>query len=413
MSVPANRDEYEVEVISPDSATLAVLQSAEIDTQIATAKRYPRSIKAFRDQALELATLDEQTAMECMYSLPRADKKITGPSARLAEIVASCWGNCRYAARVIEEQKDFVVAQGVFHDLEKNSFVSFEVKRRITDSKGRRYNTDMIAVTGNAACSIALRNAVFKGVPKALWNGIYMQAVNTAFGKNRPLKERRAVAMEYFTKAGAKKEDIFAALGVADESEITIDDLVWLGGVRTAVMDGEYSIEAAFSSKTEAPQKRTLDMVSGQIKDPGQAALDEDEIPHQQPRQKQAEPQETKAKDDKAKASRKPKSPPPPPPPPPEPEVTDEVEDEEPVSTSAASEEDEKIDTAEKPPVDLDKALADIPAWVDLFVDYYAALPKEEEDGFLDEIHYIQRQIRKDDFEQYQRMAEAINDKGG
>lgn len=395
MNAVTTREEYEVEVLNPDSTTLATLQSAEIDTQIATAKRYPRSIKAFRDQALELATLDEQTAMECMYSLPRADKKITGPSARLAEIVASCWGNCRYAARVIEEQRDFVVAQGVFHDLEKNSFVSFEVKRRITDKNGKRFNTDMIAVTGNAACSIALRNAVFKGVPKALWNNVYTAAVSTAFGKNRPIKERRAVAIEYFVKAGAKKEDIFAALGVADESEISIDDLVWLGGVRTAVQDGEYSIDAAFKGTTETVQKRTLDMATGEINDPGKqkAAVveEEDFIPGEYPDGKK--PDAPKADKPKAeKKAAKPKSPPPPPPP--EPEEVEEAE------------------YVEKPPVDLDKALADIPAWVQMFCEYYASLPPEDEDGFLDEINYIQRQIRQDDFDQYKIMAEAINNKG-
>lgn len=384
------KDEYEVEVISQDSGTLHALQSAEIDRQIATARAFPRSIKAFRDQALELATLDEQTAMECMYSLPRAGKKITGPSARLAEIVASCWGNCRYAARVVEEQRDFVVAQGVFHDLEKNSFVSFEVKRRITDKNNKRFNADMIAVTGNAACSIALRNAVFKGVPKALWSRIYQEAVNTAFGKGRTIAQRREAALEYFTKAGASREEIFATLEVADESEITLDDLVWLTGIRNGLQEGEFTIDTAFRQQREPAQRRTLDMATGEINDPTkqEEPLQGDFIPHEQARTKEPDP----PKADKPKKEAKAKAKSPPPPPPPEPEEEEEV-------------------VAEKPPIDLDKALEDIPAWVQMFCEYYASLPKEDEDGFLDEIQYIQRQIRQEDFEQYKLMAEAINNK--
>ncbi|MFN8826683.1 MAG: hypothetical protein ACK501_17070, partial [Planctomycetota bacterium] len=45
--------------------------------------------------------------------------------------------------------------------------------RRITGKNGRRYSSDMIGVTGNAACSIALRNAVFRGIPRAFWIDIY------------------------------------------------------------------------------------------------------------------------------------------------------------------------------------------------------------------------------------------------
>ncbi len=260
---------YEV-MEKTDSGTLAVLQSAEIDQQIATARAYPRSIKSFRHQATELATLDEQTAEECMYSLPRGNKKITGPSVRLAEIVASCWGNCRYAARIVEEQKDFIVAQGVFHDLEKNSFVSFEVKRRIVDKYGKRFNADMIGVTGNAASSIALRNAVFKGVPKALWSQIYKAAVRTAIGDETTLAARRANALQWFEKAGANREDIFATLEVADESEITLDHLAWLTGVRTAIKDGDMPIERAFNEPEPDKRRQKLDLATGKT-------IDEDE----------------------------------------------------------------------------------------------------------------------------------------
>lgn len=382
--------EYEVETM-PDAGTLAALQGAEINQQIATARAYPRSIKAFHNQALELATLSESVALECMYSVPRGGKKITGPSARLAEIIASCWGNCRYAARVVEEQKDFIVAQGVFHDLEKNALVSFEVKRRITDSNGRRYNADMIAVTGNAACSIALRNAVFKGVPKALWVDVYDRAVETAIGKNVPMSQRRAAAVEYFTKAGATKEQVFKVLEVADESEITMDHLVWMTGVRAAIKEGEYTIESVFSDKAEpaGSSGRILDMATGKYVDEGAAP----EAPKQKAARKPA-----------AKKEPKPAAPPPPPPP--------EVIEAEVVEEEEASEEGEKVDMPEKPPLDIDAATENPGKWVDSFIAYYEALPESEEDAFMLETDYIRKQIRKiDQMGSYQKMAAAIASK--
>ncbi len=105
-----------------------------------------------------------------------------GAERPAAEIVTSAWGNCRAGARVVDEGAEFITAQGVFHDLERNVQVTMEVRRRITGKNGRRYSSDMIGVTGNAACSIALRNAVFRGIPRAFWIDIYDAArkVSTA-----------------------------------------------------------------------------------------------------------------------------------------------------------------------------------------------------------------------------------------
>src|SRR5208283_3977139 len=130
-------DEQEEGVLvdSPDIGILAVLNKSEIDQQIATAKHYPRSIKQFRNEALQLATLDEQTAEECIYALPRDGKTIEGPSARFAEILGYSWGNCRIGARSLGDDGDFVKSQGMFYDLEKNVAITYEVSRRITDKK--------------------------------------------------------------------------------------------------------------------------------------------------------------------------------------------------------------------------------------------------------------------------------------
>ena len=108
------------EIITAEAGTVALLNKSEIDMQVATAHKYPRSVKRFRDETLAMVTLNENVAQECIYSLPRDGKNIEGPSARFAEVVASAWGNSRAGARVVSDAGDFVTAQGVFHDLERN-----------------------------------------------------------------------------------------------------------------------------------------------------------------------------------------------------------------------------------------------------------------------------------------------------
>lgn len=243
----ARPDEVVREV--PASADLSALQAmtrADIDQQIATAHAYPRSIKRFIDEATDMATLNEEIAAGCIYALPRDGKTIEGPSARLAEIAASAWGNCRAGARVIGEDKDFVTAQGVFHDLEKNVAIAFEVKRRITDRNGRRFKPDMIAVTGNAAASIALRNAVFKGIPKSFWNEVYNSARKVVVGDTKTLANRRAEAIVYLQKFGVTEAQVLAKLGRAGAQDITGDDLVTLRGLVTALKEGDTTVEETF-----------------------------------------------------------------------------------------------------------------------------------------------------------------------
>jgi hypothetical protein len=242
------QDQDEMREVAQADSSLAVARSrVELDQQVATARAFPRSIKKFQQQCMEMATLNEQVAEECFYALPRDGKTVEGPSARLAEIVASSWGNCRAGARVVDEGAEFITAQGVFQDLERNVNITMEVRRRITGKGGKRYSADMIGVTGNAACSIALRNAVFRGVPKALWSGIYEAARMAAVGTVQTLADKREKMFQHFQKLGVTREAILATIGVAGEQDIDLDKLATLKGIASAIKEGETTPEQAFA----------------------------------------------------------------------------------------------------------------------------------------------------------------------
>jgi hypothetical protein len=253
-----NSREVSTPEIVEGSGTLAVLNASEINQQIATAKRFPRSISKFREGAFELITTDEETAAMCIYALPRGKERdpetgawekkiIKGPSARFAELIGHAWGNCRIGTHVIGEDENFVIAQGYFYDLEKNVAIAFENRRRITDRDGNRYSADMIAVTANAAASIALRNAVLKGVPKVYWKGLYAAAERTIVGTNETMLDRRQKLFDLFKPFALTVPQLCKLLGVGGSSEVGGDQLVTLRGILTSLQEGETTVERLFS----------------------------------------------------------------------------------------------------------------------------------------------------------------------
>ena len=254
--IPANLD-----------SMAAVLNKSEIDMQIATAKRFPRSVARFIAEATELATLNEQVASGCMYALPRDGKKIEGPSARFAEIVLSCWTNCRAGGRVVAEERDFVVAQGSLMDLERNTAVAFETKRRITTSDGRRYGDDMIGVTGNAAVAIVFRNAVLKGIPKAFWLPVYEAVRKTIIGEASTLKERREAMLADFMKMGVTGQMIFDLLSVKGIEDVGGEEMLTLKGLFTAIKDGDTTVDQAFPTASAEKKKDAGKKGSAGLKD--------------------------------------------------------------------------------------------------------------------------------------------------
>lgn len=260
-----DNDEGSSREVKPDSGTLALLARAEVDSQIATARAFPRSVAKFAREVRELVTMDETSAASCIYSLPRGKERdpetgkmvpkfITGPSVRYAEVIQYSFGNNRGGGRVVDVEGNFIIAQGVYHDLEKNTMTTMEVRRRITSSTGQRYNEDMITVTGNAAASIAHRNAILRGIPKALWLPMYEAARMVAVGDLGTLQQRRDKMVAWFAHKGVALERILEKIGKQGIEDVGLDELEILVGLSTALRDGSISVDAAFGpERTENP----------------------------------------------------------------------------------------------------------------------------------------------------------------
>lgn len=269
-----------------DGGALAVVIQAEISSQVATARAYPRKdIRVIAHRIADLATLDEDTAEECLYVLTRGSKRkgrddeeakpIEGPSIRLAEIAAQQYGNCRIEARVVEvnRKEKYVEAEGTFLDLETNMASKSTVRRRISTSQGGLFSEDMIIVTGNAACAIAKRNAILAGIPKALYRPAYAEARKMLAGDATTLGANRDKAINSFKRFGVTSAQILEALGVPDEASLTPDHIAQMRGMYGTLMRKEATVAEMFAK--EATEHK---VVSAPLSDAKPAEQSDDEL---------------------------------------------------------------------------------------------------------------------------------------
>lgn len=230
---------------------LQAINRSEVDMQIATAKQYPRDLPTVLNKIETYATMDTETAEDCFYALRRQGsdgeaQAIEGLSVRMAEIIASAWGNLRVQTRIIGNDGRFITAQGVCHDLETNVAVSKEVKRRITTKAGRTFSDDMQVVTGNAAASIAFRNAVLAVVPKAVTKKVIASVKQVAMGKAIDLETSRQNAIANYAKAGVTEQMLFEYLGITKKEQIDKEMVFELKALWNAIKEGTTSVQETF-----------------------------------------------------------------------------------------------------------------------------------------------------------------------
>ena len=268
-------ENYEVLQVEAKETQLLQLDSferANVDSQVTTAKQYPRSIKRSIENSIVIATMDAETAQSCGYALPRGGKPITGPSVHLAKIIVSNWGNMRTEAKVVQITDKQIISRGTAWDLETNVASAFEVRRSIVDKNGKRYSDDMITVTGNAANSIAYRNAVFSVVPKAVVDKVYKSAQSLITGDlsdEDKLIKRRKEAISYFSDEwGISEDEIIKLCGKQTVNQIKADEIALLLGIAQSLKDGDTTIEELMRpirESKEAKQAKLAEIASQAI----------------------------------------------------------------------------------------------------------------------------------------------------
>lgn len=241
---------------------LAVLNKSEIEQQVEISKKYPRSIDKFRKNIDQYCCLTPAIALSMFYSLPRAGKQIVGPSVRMAETLLTCWGNSRAGLRIIGERGDVAIAQGLFFDCENNVGIAIEAARNILDKNGRKFNADMIKTTGDAAASVGYRNAIVRGIPRALWWDTYDKARMTAVGEAKSFVDQVNQAVEEFSKQGVTQVALLNMIGAPSLRDITADHILTLRTVFSEIKRGDKTVEDVFGSPEGNEIERIMDELS-------------------------------------------------------------------------------------------------------------------------------------------------------
>lgn len=257
--------QYEVMQVADNAAAVQVIdpvERANVDSQVATAKQYPRDVKRAINNSIVMATMDPQTAQTMGYALPRGGKPITGPSVHLAKLIVSNWGNIRAEAKVVKITDKQVISRGTCWDLENNVATAFEVRRSIINKYGKRFSDDMITVTGNAANSIAFRNAVFSVIPKAVTDKVYQAAQHCITGDlstEEKLIARRKKCLDFFKdEYGISEKEVIMLCGKQTVNQIKSDEISLLLGIAQSLKDGDTTVQDLMKPYRKEENKETI-----------------------------------------------------------------------------------------------------------------------------------------------------------
>ena len=275
---------YEVAQVAQGDAQsviqLDAIEKANVDVQVATAKQFPRNVTRAIQNSIVMATMDAETAQTMRYALPRGGKPITGPSVHLAKLIVSNWGNIRAEAKVVQITDSQVVSRGTCWDLENNVATAIEVRRNIKNKNGQRFSDDMITVVGNAANSIAFRNAVFSTIPKAVTDKVYKAAQECITGDlsdEAKLLQKRTNCLKFFNdEYGITEEEVIKLCGKQTVNQIKADEIALMLGIYQSLKDGDTTIEEVLEPIHKEKRKDDIAAAAAEAATKGSAKKKDD-----------------------------------------------------------------------------------------------------------------------------------------
>ena len=168
----------------------------------------------------------------------------------------------RAEAKVVQITDKQVISRGTCWDLENNVATAFEVRRSIVGKNGKRFSDDMITVTGNAANSIAYRNAVFSVIPKAITDKVYQAAQHFITGDlsdEEKLVARRKKCIDFFKdEYGITENEVVMLCGKQTVNQIKADQIALLLGITQSLKDGDTTVEEVMRPYRSEENKKTI-----------------------------------------------------------------------------------------------------------------------------------------------------------
>jgi len=243
----ANPFASNVAEIKTDTSSTAVEQSrafSEVQSSMLIAKRFPRDQLLCVDRILQACTRPS-LAEKATYAFPRGRELVTGPSIRLAEVLAQCWGNMDYGMRELSRfVKDGTSSSEVMAfawDLETNTkrHITFFIKHwRDTKQGGYalRDERDIAELILNQA-SRRIRACILGIIPTDVTEVAEQQCETTLANKGGAPQEQIKKLVEAFNVYGVEADHIVKRLKHRLDS-VNQAEVLQLKKIYTTIRDG-------------------------------------------------------------------------------------------------------------------------------------------------------------------------------
>ena len=227
---------------------------AEAQGALVIAKKFPRDpAQAYAD--VIAACSRKGLADEAIYSYPRQGQTVSGPSIRLAEVMAQAWGNIDYGIRELSRSEDASEMEAYCWDKESNvrSCQQFTVRHRVDTRQGGRATRDereIYELTANMGAR-RLRARILAILPPDLVDAAMHTCEETMAGNSEePLQDRINNLVSAFARFGVSLEHIEARLG-HPVTQTLPDELADLRKVYTSLKDNMSSPSDWFAIKRQ------------------------------------------------------------------------------------------------------------------------------------------------------------------
>lgn len=238
---------------------------AEMQSKLMLARMNPRDEKEVVDRIIMSCTR-QSLAETAMYTYARGGTSITGPSIRLAEVIAQQWGNFDFGVRELEQRDGESTVEAYAWDLQHNVSQRkiFQVAHvRATKSKGNVRLTDPRDIYELVANNGArrLRACILGVIPGDVVETAVRQCATTLQVKVTVNAERIASILDGFAAYGVTKAQIERRIQRHMEA-ITPALVVNLGNIYNSLKDGMSSPGDWFEAEGAPASHGTVDLDS-------------------------------------------------------------------------------------------------------------------------------------------------------
>lgn len=214
----------------------------EVQASLVIAKRFPRDESLAYNRIIE-SCKRLSLADVALYSYPRGGTNISGPSIRLAEVLAQSWGNIDCGVRELERRGKNSLAESYCWDLETNFRVrkEFEVPHEIKAGGRMKQLTDQRDVYELVANNGArrLRACILSVIPRDITDAAVKQVKATIAagdGKEPLIDRTRKMVVAFKEHFGVTIEMIEKKLGHKLD-QIDSEEFVELFGIYNILKD--------------------------------------------------------------------------------------------------------------------------------------------------------------------------------